>query len=69
MPLYRYKAVTPGGEVATGELEAANQAEIVERLRDQGMMPMQIGEVGGRRRPARCGAVASRGAAGSRPST
>ena len=44
MPLYRYKAVTPGGEVATGELEAANQAEIVDRLRDRGMMPMQIGE-------------------------
>ncbi len=47
MPLYHYKAVTPGGEVATGELEAANQAEIVDRLRDQGMMPMQIGESAG----------------------
>ena len=51
MPLYHYKAVTPGGEVATGELEAANQAEIVDRLRDQGMMPMQIGESAGTTRP------------------
>ena len=54
MPLYRYKAVTAGGEVATGELEAANQAAIVDRLRDQGMMPMQIG-------------VATGGAAGGAP--
>lgn len=44
MPLYRYKAVTAAGEVAVGELDAANQSEIVDRLRDQGMMPMQIGE-------------------------
>ncbi len=42
MARYRYKAVDAGGEVATGELEAANEAEIVERLRDQGLMPMQI---------------------------
>ena len=43
MPVYRYKAVNPAGAVATGELEAANEAEIVERLRDQGMLPMQVG--------------------------
>ncbi|HEX4885757.1 MAG TPA: type II secretion system F family protein [Casimicrobiaceae bacterium] len=43
MPLYRYKAVTAAGELATGELDAANEAEIVDRLRDQGLMPMQIG--------------------------
>jgi general secretion pathway protein F len=43
MPLYRYKAVTSAGELATGELDAANEAEIVDRLRDQGLMPMQIG--------------------------
>jgi len=42
MSLYRYKAVTSAGEVATGELDAANEAEIVDRLRDQGLMPMQI---------------------------
>ena len=42
MPLYHYKAVNAGGEVATGQLEAANESEIVDRLRDQGLMPMQI---------------------------
>ncbi|MCC6868730.1 MAG: type II secretion system F family protein [Burkholderiales bacterium] len=42
MSLYRYKAVTSAGEVATGELDAANEAEIVDRLRDQGLMPMHI---------------------------
>lgn len=42
MPLYRYKAVAPGGAVSTGELEAANEAEILDRLRDRGLMPMQV---------------------------
>ena len=48
MPVYRYKAINPAGDVAIGELEAANEAEIVGRLRDQGMMPMQVAaSVGG----------------------
>ena len=61
MPRYSYRAVTPGGDVSSGELEAANEAEIVDRLRDQGLMPMQIGEAprtaGGARaaKPARVG--------------
>jgi len=42
MPVYRYRAVNPAGEIATGELEAANEAEIVGRLRDQGLLPTQI---------------------------
>jgi general secretion pathway protein F len=42
MPLYRYKAVNTAGDVAAGELEAANESEIVDRLRDQGLMPMQV---------------------------
>ena len=42
MPFYRYRAVNPAGEVAVGELDAANEAEIVDRLRDQGLMPMHI---------------------------
>ena len=52
MALYRYRAVDAGGEVATGEIDAANEAEIVDRLRDQGLMPMQIA-------PAVAGAGAS----------
>ena len=42
MPVYRYKAVNASGGVAVGELEAANESEIVDRLRDQGLMPMQV---------------------------
>jgi general secretion pathway protein F len=42
MPLYAYRAVSPAGEVSAGELDAANESEIVDRLRDQGMMPMQV---------------------------
>jgi general secretion pathway protein F len=42
MPVFRYKAVNNAGDVAAGELDAANESEIVERLRDQGLMPMQV---------------------------
>src|SRR2546423_9158678 len=42
MPVYRYKAVNNVGEVAAGELDATSESEIVERLRDQGLMPMQV---------------------------
>jgi len=52
MPLYRYKAVAPGGAVSMGELDAANEAELLDRLRDQGLMPMQVA-------PAALGAVAA----------
>ena len=69
MPLYAYRAVSPAGEVSTGELDAANEAEIVDRLRDQGMMPMRIAPatgVGASHRPrpgrARAGAGSPRGA-------
>jgi len=44
MPRYSYRAVTPAGDVSSGELEAANESEIVDRLRDQGLLPMQIAQ-------------------------
>ena len=51
MPLFFYKAVNAAGAVATGELDADSESELVERLRDQGMLPMQVaratGTVGG----------------------
>ncbi|MFO1322720.1 MAG: type II secretion system F family protein [Burkholderiales bacterium] len=47
MPVYRYRAVNPAGEIAVGELTAANEGEIVDRLRDQGLMPMQIAHAAG----------------------
>jgi general secretion pathway protein F len=42
MPLYRYRAVSPAGEVSTGESDAPNETDLVDRLRDQGLMPTQI---------------------------
>jgi general secretion pathway protein F len=47
MPVFRYKAVNASGGVAVGELEAANESEIVDRLRDQGLMPMQVARAAG----------------------
>jgi len=49
MPVYRYRAVNASGDVAAGELDAANESEIVDRLRDQGMMPMQVVAAAGER--------------------
>ena len=66
MPRYSYRAVTPAGDVSSGELEAANESEIVERLRDQGLLPMQIAQALGvatgprASRPARAGWFAPR---------
>lgn len=61
MPLFRYKAVAPGGAVSSGELDAANEAEILDRLRDQGLMPMQVAPATGASAPS-----AGRGAAPAR---
>ena len=47
MTVFRYRAVNPAGEVAVGELDAANENEIVDRLRDQGLLPMQIAHAEG----------------------
>jgi general secretion pathway protein F len=49
MALYRYRAVNAAGDVAAGELDAANEAEIVDRLRDQGLMPMRVEAASGAR--------------------
>ncbi|MBS0321726.1 MAG: type II secretion system F family protein [Proteobacteria bacterium] len=63
MPVFRYKAVSNAGELATGELEAANEAEIVGKLRDQGLMPMQVSVASGSG-----GAVAKAGGGGAQTS-
>ena len=58
MPAFRYKAVSPAGEVSAGEIDAASEGEIVARLRDQGLMPTEVVPVSG-----------ARGAAGRGPRT
>lgn len=42
MALYRYKASSPSGEVETGDLEARDEAAVVERLQAQGLIPIRI---------------------------
>ena len=49
MPVFRYKAVDAAGDVASGELEAANESETVDRLRDRGMLPMHVAPAVGER--------------------
>jgi general secretion pathway protein F len=61
MPVYRYRAVSPAGDVSVGEQDAANEAAMVDLLRDQGLMPVQIA------RAADGGAAAGLGAAGREP--
>src|ERR1700747_3098599 len=60
MPTYRYKAVNAAGDVAAGELDAANESEIVDRLRDQGLMPMQVVAAAGDRLAATTSAAKRR---------
>jgi general secretion pathway protein F len=67
MPVFRYKAVNATGAVAFGELEAANESEIVERLRDQGLMPTQVARAAGTAAAASAsGAAGGNGARGAR---
>ncbi|HER19976.1 MAG TPA: type II secretion system F family protein, partial [Chromatiales bacterium] len=46
MPSFRYKAVSAGGEMIEGSLEAADRSAVVEQLRDQGHFPLNV-ETGG----------------------
>lgn len=48
MPRFRYKAVTPAGEVVEGALEAPSRAAVIDRLRGQGHMPIRAEAVADR---------------------
>ncbi|MBZ4038433.1 type II secretion system protein XpsF [Novilysobacter selenitireducens] len=50
MPLYTYKALNTRGELLHGQMEAASDAEVVQRLQEQGHLPVEArpaGEGGG----------------------
>lgn len=47
MPRYRYEAVDSAGEVLRDEIEAPTPEAAVERLRDQGLLPLSINEAQG----------------------
>ena len=47
MPRYRYEAVDNAGEVLRDEIEAPTLEAAVERLRDQGLLPLSVNEAKG----------------------
>ncbi len=42
MPAYSYKAITPAGVAKEGVLDAANEAQVLENLHAQGLIPVRI---------------------------
>ena len=53
MPRFTYRAVTDGGEVVRGEMEAPDTASLVRQLRGQGYWPLHTAPAGGNRKHAR----------------
>ncbi len=47
MPRYRYEAVDAAGEMLRDELDAASLEAAIERLRDQGLLPLSVAEARG----------------------
>ena len=47
MPKFRYKAVTPGGEVVEGDMEAVNEFAVARRLQQSGHVPIRADEIRG----------------------
>lgn len=41
MPLYHYKALNTRGEMLDGQMEAASNADVVQRLQEQGHLPVE----------------------------
>ena len=44
MPIFSYKAVATSGEVLDGNMEARNQAAVIERLQGMGHLPIRVQE-------------------------
>ncbi len=46
MPLFEYKAVTPGGETFTGEMDAPSKDLVIAQIQEAGNIPVTAREVG-----------------------
>lgn len=46
MPIFRYKAVSPAGEVSEGVVDALTHAAVIERLQGMGLIPIRAVEAG-----------------------
>lgn len=51
MPLFRYKAALPSGEVVEGEMEVSDQDVVIRRLHAQGYLPIRADPVTAARAP------------------
>jgi general secretion pathway protein F len=47
MPLYRYKAATPSGEISEGEIFAADEQQVIAQLQAAGQIPIRVVAGGG----------------------
>ena len=53
MTSFRYRALTPNGEVVSGSIAASTAAEVAERVEYLGLIPIEtVRDDGARRRPA-----------------
>jgi general secretion pathway protein F len=43
MAVFRYKAVTPAGETVQGSMDAASVEDVIQRLQEQGNVPLEAG--------------------------
>jgi general secretion pathway protein F len=48
MPAFRYRAVSGGGEVLTGELDGASQSNVVAQLQQRGLIVLKVDQAGKR---------------------
>lgn len=46
MPVFDYKAVTPQGEIRTGQMAAGGQAEVIAQLQSSGLIPISAQQQG-----------------------
>ncbi len=47
MPVFRYKAISPGGDTLKGQMEAGTAREVIARLQEAGNVPISADEAGG----------------------
>ncbi|HEU0278119.1 MAG TPA: type II secretion system F family protein [Rhodanobacteraceae bacterium] len=47
MASFRYKAVTPAGETVEGRMDAASVDDVIQRLQDQGNVPLEASDAAG----------------------